>query len=115
MKKTNLKRLNEEQKSRAKNKKNTKMVGELRSETTKSSSESEKAKSLLECWKGEIKALKSEKFASYESALDSVICKVVQRLALPAAGRSKAKQFLNDMLASDPNTEKVLSRYVSKD
>lgn len=115
MKKTNLKRLNEGQKSRNKKKNINKMAEELRSESTKSSLESEKTKLLIESWKGEIKALKNERFTSYESALDSVICKVVERLALPAAGRSKAKQFLNDMLASDPNTEKVLSRYVSKD
>jgi hypothetical protein len=80
-----------------KGKKASKLSTQKQSETTDVTTQE-----IVAAWREEISQLKNESFASAEQAVDSIVTKVVGRIAGRGVPEEKMKVFLKHLFESDP-------------
>ncbi|MBX7137461.1 MAG: hypothetical protein K1X83_05705 [Oligoflexia bacterium] len=66
-------------------------------------------------WKDEIEALREERFASIEQALQTLIARVTARLEDGSKGSDGEREFLYDLLSTDPGVVEYLKSVLKID
>jgi hypothetical protein len=59
-------------------------------------------------WKAEVEALRAQKFSSLDMAVEALIENVLAKLPWPGSDRALAKQFLQDLIQTDPELMQLL-------